>query len=223
MKGLLIKDVQLIFANKQVFLILIFVGILQLTSNDNNYYFAVSYFTFMMGMVGISTISYDEFEDGTQFLLTLPITRKLYAMSKYAVLCLLSFVGWLFPVCLGLVTTINSGVEVDWPDWWMARVLIWIAINLILMITLPVQIKFGSTHGRLVLLAATALIVLVPVLGSKVLASAGVDAAGVMMRLTEIMSNLNPAIFVAGIIALFLITLAISLFVSIHVMEKKQF
>lgn len=224
MKGLLIKDIQLILANKQMFIILLFVGIMQLVGNNaNGFLFAVSYFTLVMGMVAISTISYDEFEEGTQFLLTLPITRKLYAISKYVILCCLSFTGWMIPIILGFVTTIGSGAEVYWLDWWLVRLVIWFTVNLIMLISLPIQLKYGSTHGRLVVFAFIALVVLIPVLGQSVLRNAGMDVGVIMNRIMVFAANLGSLSVTVGAAVLFLITLTISMQISIRVMEKKQY
>ncbi len=224
MKGLLIKDIKLILSNKQVFIILFFVGIMQFAgNNDGSFLAAVSYFSFMMGMLAISTISYDEFEEGTQFLLTLPVTRKLYAVSKYAILFLLSFIGWLVPVFVSVATTISSGNENHWMDWWMIRIVIWLTVNLIMLIALPIQLKFGSTHGRLVVFAVVAMVVLIPVFGRSILQSAGVDPGLILSRITAVTANLGSVSFAAGAVLLFLASLAISLAVSVHVMEKKEF
>ncbi len=224
MKGLLIKDIQVILANKQAFVILLFVGIIQLVGNsDNGFLFAVSYFTLVMGMLAISTISYDEFEEGVQFLLTLPITRKLYAISKYVILCGLSITGWLIPIVLGFVTTISSDAEVYWLDWWLVRIVIWLTVNLVVLISLPIQLKYGSTRGRLVVFALIALVVLIPVLGQTVLRNAGVDASVILNRGVAFTSNLGSVSVTIGAAVLFLITLAISMRISIRVMEKKQF
>ena len=45
--------------------------------------FVIMYANIIFMMFGLSTISYDAFDNGEAFLFTLPITKKLYVQEKY--------------------------------------------------------------------------------------------------------------------------------------------
>ena len=84
MRGLIEKDLRLMFKRKQILLVIVFVEIMLGISGSGN--FAVVYFTLLGGIIAAGTLSYDEFDNGLEFLFTLPIDRKTYIRGKY-VLC----------------------------------------------------------------------------------------------------------------------------------------
>ena len=51
------------------------------TSTDAT--FVSGYISIVFAMFAISTISYDEYDNGNAFLFTLPFSRKEYVLSKY--------------------------------------------------------------------------------------------------------------------------------------------
>ena len=74
MKGLLIKDFQLLKAQKSFFIVLIAVAVgMGLFSYDTS--FITGFLTFAVSLFTISTVSYDEFDNGNAFLFSLPISR----------------------------------------------------------------------------------------------------------------------------------------------------
>ena len=83
MKGLLIKDFKLIFGNVKMIVMLIFISIfLMFSQEEGAFTFVVSYMTIITSMFVLSTISYDDFDHGMSYLMTLPLTRKIYAAEK---------------------------------------------------------------------------------------------------------------------------------------------
>ncbi len=80
MKGLLIKDFQLLKAQKSFFMVLIAVAVgMCLFSYDTS--FITGFLTFAVSLFTISTVSYDEFDNGNAFLFSLPISRTGYVMD----------------------------------------------------------------------------------------------------------------------------------------------
>ena len=77
MKGLLIKDFKLLKNQKQFFLIIGLITFMFLVTNDSPY-FTITYATMMFSMFTMSTISYDEYDNGAAYLFSLPISRKGY-------------------------------------------------------------------------------------------------------------------------------------------------
>ena len=82
MKAMLIKDWKLMKGQKQfIFILFIFLAVFGATSN--NLGFLISYMTLMATIFSISTISYDEYNNGMVYLLALPISRRKYVEEKY--------------------------------------------------------------------------------------------------------------------------------------------
>ena len=82
MKGLLIKDFKLIKMHRNYFAMIIAIAfVISLLTEDTT--FMLGFISFITSMFTISTISYDEFDNGNAFLFTLPIDRKKYAAENY--------------------------------------------------------------------------------------------------------------------------------------------
>ena len=87
MRGLLMKDLELIKINMKMYLAVFLIGIIYLVAQENGSTFFVAYAIFVSIGVSVGTISYDGYHHGMKFLMTLPVTKKQYVQSKY----LLSF------------------------------------------------------------------------------------------------------------------------------------
>ena len=74
MKGLLIKDIKLMKNQKTFFTAMTFVGFLFLITQETPY-FVITYITTMFSMFTITTLTYDEFENGSAFLFSLQQKR----------------------------------------------------------------------------------------------------------------------------------------------------
>ena len=77
MKGLLIKDFNLL-KKRGIFLLVFIVGYTVYQLGTFNMEWAVGFGTLMIAMFSLTTITYDEYENGMPFLLTLPIRRNDY-------------------------------------------------------------------------------------------------------------------------------------------------
>ena len=100
-KGLLIKDFQLM-KNQGKILIAIFVVIAAFgIFADGNSSFLTAYFTIFVALFTTSTISYDEYDSGYLFLFTLPISRRGYVTEKYVFGILSVLIAWCFGMAVG--------------------------------------------------------------------------------------------------------------------------
>ena len=148
MKGLLIKDFKLLKGQKQFFAsVLIVMTVFLMTSN--NLSFVISYITVMMGMLTLTTISYDEHENGMGYLFTLPVSRKGYVREKYLfgimttlpVLAVVSAIAFL----VSGIRHIDFKVE-EWGDAIMGSMLI---VTMMLSLLIPIELKFGAERSRI--------------------------------------------------------------------------
>ena len=113
MRGLLIKDLRLVMRQQRATL-LVFISIIFLVIMAvENPMFGLVYVVFLLPALLISTISYDTFENGMLFLMSLPISRKDYVAEKYLLAVggsvLINFVSTGFTYISGMI----RGMEIN--------------------------------------------------------------------------------------------------------------
>lgn len=82
MRGLLMKDLELIKINMKMYLAVFLIGIIYLVAQENGSTFFVAYAIFVSISVSVGTISYDGYHHGMKFLMTLPVTKKAICTVK---------------------------------------------------------------------------------------------------------------------------------------------
>lgn len=218
MTGLLVKDFKLMATQKNFFLVifLIVIGMISFTEDVS---FPLGFLTFALSLFTLSTISYDEFDNGYAFLFTLPITRVGYVLEKYCLGFLLGFSSWLLATCLGIIASMvrhnTSLIEV----WQIAAMILPIMI-IIQSIMFPFQLKFGGEKGRIAIIGAVGLLVVAGVVivkGAKLFFN--VDLIAQLNTLPIV--SMGMLFLIALVIAMLL--LALSVRISISIMKKKQF
>ncbi len=93
MKGLLVKDMRMLLGQKKFGALIVFMTVVLSFNSDS--YFVVYYLTFVCSFLAISSISYDENDNGYPFLFTLPIDRSGYVREKYLFGFILNLCSWL--------------------------------------------------------------------------------------------------------------------------------
>lgn len=125
--------------------------------------------SFVVSLFTLSTISYDDFDNGNAFLFTLPITRNDYVIEKYSLGLLFGCVAWILATVLGVIATVFKGT-LPITDLMLASLIILPIMIVIQAIMIPFQLKFGGDKGRIAMIGAfgaLALIALVIVKGAK--------------------------------------------------------
>ena len=211
MKGLLIKDFKLMKNQKNFFFIMIFIAAAMLFAEFEST-FVVSYFTMIASMFVLSTISYDEYDNGYAFLFSMPFSRTSYVKEKYIFSILMGGGAWLLSVVLsGILITIRNP-QISVMDWLPIDLLYICIVLLFAAVMIPVQLKFGGERGRVV-----------AVLGSmgviKLLEILQVDLDAVLASMSTL--NMMQIGCAAGIFSVVL--LAISYRISCRVMKNKEF
>ena len=103
MKGLLKKDLSILFCNKAMLIAAIIVLAAVAFMGSGGGQFIMSYMAIFVPMVINSTISYDDMDNGMEYLMTLPVTRRQYVYSKYVFSAGAGFLCWipvLWELCL---------------------------------------------------------------------------------------------------------------------------
>ena len=103
MKAFFIKDWKLLKNQGKMFgAVLVFYGLLAVMDNSMGQSI-LGFFPFLFGLFTISTISYDEYQHGMTYLMTLPIKRKTYVTEKYLFAMALAGAGSLLILILELL------------------------------------------------------------------------------------------------------------------------
>ena len=217
MKGLLLKDLCLMKGQKQFFLIL-FAAAAGITAFSDDASFISGFLPFVLSMFTLSTISYDEFDNGSAFLFTLPISRTGYAVEKYCLALLLGGGAWILAALLAIVSGMLRR-NVPASEIILTAVLLLPALLIVQAFMIPFQLRFGSEKGRIAMIGA--MILLFAIGGGAVKAAQllGIDP-------TQISHHLQMAGLGVMILLLFLaaiILFLISIKISSSIMKRKEF
>ena len=150
MAGLFDKDLRILLQRKQA--IVIFLAIAVILGFSTGGTFVVGYTTFCILILAVSTISYDEFDNGFSFLMTLPITRQSYVVVKYILCSICGVVAWIFSVVVCICENQYKQVTVVTEDLLMEAAIMLPIVLFIMDIMIPVQIKYGSEKSRIVMI-----------------------------------------------------------------------
>lgn len=220
MKGLWIKDVKLMAAQKYFFLLILLIAIgMSISAEDVSMMtFSLGFVPFVVSLFGLSTISYDEFDNGNAFLFTLPITRKEYVFEKYALSLVLAFVSLVVMFLFTIFMAAQKGMLLDF-DGWMIAFGLFALILLLQAIMIPFHLKFGQERGRIAIILLIGALLLIATFIQKGLEFIGIDWMQVLQSL-PILGQQTMLILLYGVSFVLLI---ISLKVSIQIVSKKEF
>ena len=218
MKGLLAKDLKLMMLQKN-FLLLILAIVIGMMVFTDDVVFPLGFLSFVVSLFTVSTISYDDFDNGNAFLFTLPITRNNYVVEKYFLSLLFGCIAWILATVLAVIATLLKGTL---PIKELVQIsLIILPIMIVIQaIMLPFQLKFGGDKGRIAMIGAfgaLAVIALVIVKGAKAIFN--IDLVNIIDTLPTV--SMGALILIAVIVALLL--LLISMKISLSIMNKKEF
>ena len=215
MRGLFEKDFRLLCQNRQTLvLFLMMAGFLGLTQNGT---FVLGYLSFTFSILLTSTISYDEMDQGFEFLMTLPVTPKTYVQEKYG----FCTVGVIFSVVLsGIIYLAAKGIhgEQILLGEELLTVLIFVPIVwCVIAIMVPIQLKFGAEKGRIAIFmvyggSAFLLYFVLKCIGE-----------GSVKLMANYLNQLKPEVLLLGGFLLSGLVLMISYGISRRIMEKKEY
>lgn len=218
MKGLLVKDFKLVKLQKNFFFMIIAVAV-GLTIINDDATFMLGFLTFVMSMFTLSTISYDEFDNGNAFLFTLPVSRKSYVVEKYVFSLLLGGGSWVLAVLFAVVFSIIQGT-VSVLEVVMAAVVIFVIMLMVQAAMIPFQLKFGGEKGRIAMVGAVGILFIIGFVAVKIAEGLGIDLLNVSI---SSLSTVNMGMAVAIAIAVDAVVLLVSMKISISIMDRKEF
>lgn len=216
MKGLLIKDVRMMASQKSFLAIGIIVAFSLFVTTESPT-FLIGYVSFLFPLFTISTISYDEYGNGYAFLFSMPVTRKEYVLEKYIYGLLMGGAAWL---CAVVITTIYQFVTVPdfcMGDWILSAVYMISFIVLPMAVMVPLIFKFGNEKTRIVLGAFSGALVGIVFLWNR-LFDESLENENI-----DVEFLIGPIALLGILLAVVAVILLLSIFISIRVMEKKEF
>ena len=214
MTGCLIKDLMLIKNQKQFLVIIGVIGLMMLIIYDNPS-FVFGYLTVMLSFLPITTLAYDDAENGAAYLFSLPVTRRGYVAEKY-----------LFSIGFTLVTgAVVYGVV--WVGCLLKRYpiqaeemgMLLLASLSFLATAIPVQIRFGSERSRIAGAIVMCSLFVICYGGARLLGALSIDE--------ETLERAAASIGTAGIAGLaitaWIVIYGISCLVSFRLIAKREF
>lgn len=217
MKGLLVKDMELLMQQKKFFIVVFVVG--AVLSFSGSATFAIGYFTILIATFATTTVSYDEYENGFAFLMTLPVTRKEYIKEKYFLGISLSVAAWFLGMIIeGICYMVQSMDQSFFEFIISAAAMIPVGLLMVALI-LPFIIKYGAEKGRYMALGILVVVFAAIVMIPKTL---GLSETAITGALDSVLSiGVFPVLLIA--VALVFVIYYISYRISTGIMNKKEF
>ena len=166
MRGLLMKDLELIKINMRIYLAVFLIGLIYLVAHENGSTFFVAYAIFVSISVSVGTISYDGYHHGMKFLMTLPVTKKQYVQSKYLLSFGFAVLVSVISLLLGMIRIQISGKQ-EAEDLLISAGTALVISCIILCGMIPLRLKYEAEKSRIVMVAAVAVIFLVAAVRSE--------------------------------------------------------
>ncbi|MCI8890030.1 MAG: ABC-2 transporter permease [Eubacterium sp.] len=218
MKGLLMKDLKLL-KNQKSFLVIVAVMCLVLLFRGQSPVFVMSYMSVMVTILTTTTVSYDEMDNGMNFIFTFPISRRHYVLEKYlfGVLMMTGVIVAGSAVSMAVLAT--QSVTYDTQECIVGIFGALLSSVLFLAMMLPVQLKFGSEKTRIAMLILVGGVVLAAYAIRQLARLFSLDFSWLMIRIQQ--AGMVELILCA--LAAAVVILGISYLISAAVMMKKQF
>lgn len=217
MKGLLIKDF-ILLKNQRLFLGAIVLMSIAFSTIYANPFFAVGYATSLVSVFTVSTIGYDEYENGMTYLFTLPFERKDYVREKYLFGILITAVALAGAWALSFSISVMKGQIYTMEEWMQVAAASLLIALVILSFSIPLQLKFGSEKSRIALLITFGGIVLALLAVVKIAEAMRIDIDAVIDRILSV----GFAKVFAGLGIMGILLIGISYLASVKIMNKKE-
>ena len=218
MKGMFVKDMEIMRGNMKTFIGVYIIAIFCFLSTSAGPSFLISYVSVLAAVMALNTIATDDMDNGMPYIFTFPISRKEYVKEKYLLGAGMVTVLWAVAVAIAIGVNASGYRKVSWEELIASA-----AAGLFLAVFAnAVQLKDGSSTGRLVLLVLVFGIMAVGWIGVELCQKMNVDFSG-LKNLGLRIWNLGIPVCLAMLFVLMLLMLLISCTISIKIMEKKEY
>lgn len=217
MKGLLVKDLKLMMSGRGVYLgvvlVIAFLDVLGIVT-DGGHSVDLGIKSAITAAIAVGTKSYDFYENGMSYLLTLPVSRREYVRESYLFAVLGGAVLTLIFGLTGIAAMALTGSEPGAYLVFLSDMLKSFGIILLLVaLLIPFYLQFGVKRSSYI----AVLVVLAIALGAVIVLFTALDS-GVAIA-TAMQAGLKTLVKFPVI----LLVLAGSYIVSVIMMERKDF
>ena len=219
MKALFIKDIRIVLKQQRVLICAFFAVITILAFATDNSMYAVAFVLFLVPTMMLTTISYDTFENGMSYIMSLPVSVKDYVAEKYILTVASSLIfNIMATILINVVLSIGKGVGIMPLELIVNAMLAQFMVLIYISLVLPVDIRFGTDKGMIIVVLMAVVIGAVgPMLGNI-----NVDS-GLMYKLSEAAITsvpVNQALLLMSVGGVFAI---VSYFVSVKLMKQMEY
>ena len=215
-KGLLKKDLYNLASYKTTLIIVVLFCSIAIIGTDAIYWGSVI-IGIIVGMISLSTFSYDEISKSNKYILTLPVTRKEIVLEKYVLAIGATILGGI----LGFIVTLLVGnvmnylrpdnlIDINIETLLATSVGGMFGISLIQSIQIPSIFKWGAEKGRIQMFIVLFVLVIIGAIAGFLLKQAGLSVD--IEKLENILNNF-------GLVALILLS-CLMYFISYKISYK---
>ena len=219
MKALFIKDIRIILKQQRVLICAFFAVITILAFATDNSMYAVAFVLFLVPTMMLTTISYDTFENGMSYIMSLPVSVKDYVTEKYILTVASSLIfNIMATILINVVLSIGKGVGIMPLELIVNAMLAQFMVLIYISLVLPVDIRFGTDKGMIIV------VLMAVVIGAAgpMLSNINVDS-GLMYKLSESEITsvpVNTALLLMSVGGVFAI---VSYFISVKLMKQMEY
>ncbi len=218
MTGLLIKDWMLLKRQGRYFMIVLALAcILSFMGSESFSSFVTSYLTFMISMFNFSLFSYDEFDNGMAFLMTLPSGRSDYVKARYTFSILLTSCGWLVGTLLRMGLYLVRFSVAEYIEILPSEPMYLLICLIYMGLAFPALIKYGAEKGRNIAFTVLAIFAI----GIFMIAKAGFEIP--FLKWIDRLAETNPFILLPPLAAVSVLIMTVSYALSVRIIAKKEF
>ena len=219
MKALFIKDIRIVLKQQRVLICAFFAVITILAFATDNSMYAVAFVLFLVPTMMLTTISYDTFENGMSYIMSLPVSVKDYVTEKYILTVVSSLIfNIMATILINVVLSIGKGVGIMPLELIVNAMLAQFMVLIYISLVLPVDIRFGTDKGMIIV------VLMAVVIGAAgpMLSNINVDS-GLMYKLSESEITsvpVNTALLLMSVGGVFVI---VSYFISVKLMKQMEY
>ena len=219
MKALFIKDIRIVLKQQRVLICAFFAVITILAFATDNSMYAVAFVLFLVPTMMLTTISYDTFENGMSYIMSLPVSVKDYVAEKYILTVASSLIfNIMATILINVVLSIGKGVGIMPLELIVNAMLAQFMVLIYISLVLPVDIRFGTDKGMIIVVLMAVVIGAV----GPMLSNINVDS-GLMYKLSEAEITsvpVNTALLLMSVGGVFVI---VSYFISVKLMKQMEY
>ena len=216
MKGLLIKDFHLAFRNSRNLLMFVIICLVMSLSLDPS--FGVGYAILLMGTIALGTLTYDEFENGFPFLMSLPADAKTYVREKFLFCFLCELGGAIFGLAFAVLASLIRGQQIVLGEYLSFAAGVLPAMLLMLAIMIAIQLKYGVEKSRLVMILIyggfAGIAVFIAAQKEKIIP--------VLPDIAAFLQKQPPVLLVGSLLLVLLLLIWLLYRLSVRIMENKE-